>query len=118
MLGAEVLHDLRQQVQDGRAVGGDIEFAGIQPTDLFAEAAVQPVQAFDQRLGQFVQQLALAGGGQAAPATLEQADAQLPFQRLQLQGNGRLADLKRLRSPRNRPQTHGLAESPQRLQAV
>ncbi|MCY1250159.1 hypothetical protein D9M72_637700 [compost metagenome] len=93
---AEALHDARQQVQDGGAVGGNVELARIQPFDLVAEAGLQPVQAFHQRLGHFKQQLALAAGHQAPPAALEQAHPQLAFQRLQLLADRRLADEQRL----------------------
>ena len=96
---AEAFDDLRQQVQDGRAVGGDVQLARVQAAYLVAEACLQPVQVLHQRLRHFVQQLALAAGHQATPAALEQRHAQLPFQGLQLQADGRLADEQRLSRP-------------------
>ena len=55
---------------------------------------------------------------QAAAVALQQGHAQVPLQGLQLQGDGRLADEKRVRGPRNRAQAHCLAERPQRLEPV
>ena len=43
--------------------------------------------------------LALGGQAHATDGALEQGDAQVALQRLQLQGDGRLADEKRLRRP-------------------
>ncbi len=96
---AEALHDARQQVQDGRAVGRDVELAGIQPLHLVAEAGLEPVQVLHQRQRHFIQQLPFAAGHQAAAAALEQADAQLALQRLQLLADGRLTDEQRLSCP-------------------
>ncbi len=118
MLLAEQFDDARQQVQDGGAVGGDVQFAGVQPGDLVVEGRLQTVDALDQRLGQLVQQLPLAAGTQAPAAALEQHHPQVSLQRLQLQGDGRLADEQRLGRPRYRAQPDGLAERPQGLQPV
>jgi len=99
MVQAEAFYDLRQQVEDGRAVGGDVQLARIQPAHLVAEARFQPVQAFHQWLRHLVQHLALAAGHQAPPAALEQRYPQLTFQCLQLQADRRLADEQRLSRP-------------------
>ena len=61
---------------------------------------------------------AAPGQGQAPADALEQRLAQVPFQRLQLQGHGRLAEEQRLGRPRHRAQPGHLAEGPQRLEAV
>ncbi|MNS99680.1 hypothetical protein D3C72_1340880 [compost metagenome] len=96
---AEAFDDLRQQVQDGRAVGSDVQLARVQAAHLVAEACFQAVQALYQRLRHFIQQLALAAGHQAPTAALKQGHPQLALQRLQLQADGRLADEKRLSCP-------------------
>ncbi|KAG1165828.1 hypothetical protein G6F35_018551 [Rhizopus arrhizus] len=77
MMHPEALDDLRQQVQDGRTVGGNVQLARIQPAHLVAEARLQPVQVLHQRLRHFIQQLALAAGHQAPPAALEQRHPQI-----------------------------------------
>ena len=96
MGGAEGFDDPRQQIEDGRAAGGDIELAGVEAADLLPEHRIQPVQALDQRPRQLVELLALAGQGDPAPAALEQPHPQFPLQRLQLQGDRRLAQVQRL----------------------
>jgi len=96
---AEALHDARQQVQDGRAVGRDVELAGIQPLHFVAEAGLQPVQVLHQRQRHLIQQLAFAAGHQAAAAALEQIDPQFALQGLQLLADRRLADEQSLSCP-------------------
>ena len=113
---AERVHDPGQQVQDGRAAGGHVELAGVQPAHLLAEAGGQPIQPFHQRLGQFVEQFALAGRGQPSPAALQQAHAEFALQCLQLQGHRRLAQVQRFRGTAHRSQARDLAERPQRLE--
>ncbi len=118
MLGPEGLHQGRQQVEDGRAAGRDVQFAGLQALEPAAEFAVQPVQALDQGAGQVVQHLAFAGQAETPADALEQGLAQLPLQGLQLQGHGRLAEEQGLGRPRHRAQARDLAEGPKRLQPV
>ena len=118
VLAPEVLHDLGQQVEDGGTVGGDVEFAHVQAADLLPEDRIQPVDPLDQRLRQLIEHLAFRAGRQPAADALEQGDAQLPLECLQLQGDGRLADEQGLGRPRHRPQPHRLAERPQGLEPV
>ncbi len=82
------------------------------------EGRLQPVDALDQRLRQLEQQLALPAGAQAPAAALEQDHPQLALQRLQLQGDGRLADEQGLGGAGYRAQPDRLAERPQGLEPV
>ena len=118
VLGAECLHQLGQQVQDGGTAGRHVQLAGLQAFDLAAEFPVQSVQSLDQRAGDLVQQLAFPGQAETAADALEQGRAQLPLQRLQLQGHGRLAEEQGLGRPRHRTQPRDLTEGPERLQAI
>src|SRR3546814_2852789 len=47
--GAEGFHDLRQQVEDGRAARGHVQLAGVQAAQLLAEHAAQRVDPLHQR---------------------------------------------------------------------
>ena len=109
----------RQQVQDGRGAGGDVEFAGVEarapvrgrrtsrPSSPSTSGRASAYSASPSRVGE-----------QPAAAALEQPHPELALQRLQLQGHRRLAEVQRLGRARHRAQPRDLAERPQRLQAV
>ena len=89
----EMLHQARQQVDDGGLAGRDHHFAAVQVTfHLAVEAGVQAFQPFDQGPGHFMQFLAFPGHVDSRAMPFEQYGVQFPLQRTDLQADGRLAE--------------------------
>ena len=114
----EALHRLRQDVEDGRLAGGDIELARLQLAELGGEGLMQLVDTLHQRLRQLVQRLPLRGHLDLRAAPLEQGDAELPLQRLDLQRHRGLAQEQRFRRQGNTAGAGGMTEGAQLLEAV
>ncbi len=81
----EPLHRLWQDVQNRRLAGGDVELASLELAALGGEGFRQAVHALHQRQRQLVERFALGRELDVGSAPLEQVDAELALQRLNLQ---------------------------------
>ena len=93
---AERLHQIWQQVLDGRDAGGDRHFARIHADQLAAKGGIDAVETFDQGQGEVIQGLAFAGELHAAAGAIDQRHTELALQRADLQADRGLAQEQRL----------------------
>ena len=122
-LGARVFRrepfdEPRQQVEDGRFTGRDVDLAGVEAPAALGERVGKAVDAFHQRRGKLVQRAALRRERDSGATALEQHRIHLLLQRLDLKRHRRLAEVHALRRLGDAQGSHHVTERPELLEPV
>jgi hypothetical protein len=109
---------LRQDIEDGRFAGRHFQGALIHPAALAKEGFMELVHAFDQGLGQAVEQITRRGELDLGATALEEEGVEFPLQGLNLQGDGGLTQKDLVGGGADAARARGVTEGPQLLEPV